>query len=608
MNHMGPFASELKKQGHRAAIVLPELDPTFKFFPYAEVPAFSYDDFLKNPNRFEGEPPQIVHAWTPREVVRRFCDTLREEVETRCIIHLEDDENAIRNEFPATDGGVLSRTDPLHGSWFLESADGFTIIIESLADCVPQGKPVHHLYPGFDQHAASKNPEPAFTRATFGIPEDFKLVVYPGGASGPNTKDLIDLFKAVHLLNEHGTPCLLLKTGFPDPRIRESIPHGAENWIRDVGYLPRDGLWRLIELADVVVQPGRMNDYNQKRLPSKLPDFLCLGKPVITSKANLGQKLEEGKQALILTTSKPKEIASRCQDLFSHPALAKRIAEGGRELGQALFDLTKNTSGLIHYYGKILKSPPNRLSLASGNQIEKAITSLEQELALIAAPSREALRIRTYLRAVRKTEKKKENQKKSKPPVQVELQVFFPNHPEKLELGSIRRWYARGRHQKCLLPFSPPQDLDWIRIDPGQYPGTYLLKSWAFLDAGENSVFEWTPESKLEVTCQLNGATAGPIGPGGQEIWSLTHDPQMLFAPLPAFDTDKIRWFRIEFAANEIESPLTTTLKLRRTDPTQLEYRIRARNQNIDTLLKTLERRRSPVLRFIDRWQKKIKG
>ena len=58
-------------------------------------------------------------------------------------------------------------------------------------------------------------------------------------------------------------------------------------------------MWRLIELADIVVQPGRQNDYNEYRLPSKLPDFLCIGKPLVTSTTNLGRKLEDGEEALL---------------------------------------------------------------------------------------------------------------------------------------------------------------------------------------------------------------------------------------------------------------------------------------------------------------------
>ena len=608
MNHIGPFANELKKQGHEIVITLPELDPTFKVFPYPLVPAFAYDDFLENPFRFEGEGPDIVHAWTPREIVRHFCEKLWELVEARFIIHLEDDEQAIQKHFPAGNAEASSRTSPLHGPRFLESADAFTVIIDSLLDSIPTNKPHHCLLPGFDKIAADNNRESPFSRSDFAVPDDYKLITYPGGASGPNSQDLTDLFKAVDLLNQYGTPCLLLKTGFPDPLVRNALPEGAENWIRDLGYLQRDQMWRLIELADVTVQPGRINDYNEKRLPSKLPDLFGLGKPVITSSANLGHRLEDGKQALLLKESTAEEIAARCQELFSNPELASNIAQEGQKAGESWFDLTNNIIGLLLFYEEILKNPTTQTRHPSGNQIINAIEFLEEELAEIIPPSEEALNAKTYLEAVRKEANESGKTESVSTPIPIELQVFYPNQSHKLELGSLRRWYGRGDPRSCIFPFyPPPQPLDWIRIDPGQYPGTYVLKSWALLDEKQNALFEWTPKKILASYCQLNGATAGPITPSGQEIWCLTHDPQLLFAPLPEVDSKRIRWFKVEFSADEVESPRTKKLKLRSRPVSEKKPEAEIQSEKIDRLLQILKRRRSPVLRIIDRLQKKIK-
>ena len=74
-----------------------------------------------------------------------------------------------------------------------------------------------------------------------------------------------------------------------------------------------------------------------------------------------------------------------------------------------------------------------------------------------------------------------------------------------------------------MIPFSPKENIDWLRIDPGQYPGTYLMRSWALLDDNQNPLFVWTPKSADKIPCQANGATLGPISDEGQEVWvSLT--------------------------------------------------------------------------------------
>jgi len=604
MNHIGPFAAELKKLGHEVAITLPELDSTFSFFPHLDVSVYSYEDVLKNPMRFNKGGPDIVHVWTPREVVRQFFEKLNQLVDTRCIIHLEDNEDAIRSDSPTNKIELLSRTDPLHGHWFLEKADAFTIIIGSLSRKLPKGKPIHILEPGFDLRAAKKNQEPVFNKNTFGIPEAFKIISYPGGASGPNREDLCDLYTAVHLLNEHGTPTILMKTGFPDPEVRKSIPAEANQWIRDIGYLPRDQVWRLIEMADVVVQPGRINAYNEYRLPSKLPDFLCLGKPLVTTRTNLGERLIHGKQALLLQESNSKEIAARCQELFSNAELAKTIAKAGQKAGLEWFDLSRNTSQLAMFYEKTIALPANTLATSSGNQIESAVKALEVELSTVKKPSKEAEHIGDYLRNVRSVQNRPALIKRQAPQVQLEMQVYFPQEPEKLELGSLRYWYSAQKRHTCLIPFTPPQPIEWLRLDPGQYPGTYLLKSWALLDVNQAPVFEWNPHKESQVTCQANGVSVGAVTEDGQEFWSLTHDPQLLFAPLPEIEIEHVQWLKVEILATEIESPLSVQLTLKRRPTILEESNVQHLNERIDTLLKSLERRRSPLLRFIDRLKK----
>ncbi|QXD22929.1 glycosyltransferase family 4 protein [Opitutia bacterium ISCC 51] len=601
MNHIGPFADELDKQGHQTIVAVPELDPTLKFFPYPRIKLQSFEELLKSPCCFEGSPPDIVHAWTPREIVRQFCEQLWQRIESRWIIHLEDDESAVREATEMSREDVLHRTDPLHGPWFMEFADGYTLILDRLARDLPPEKLFQTLYPGFDLQAFRRNPEPALSRETFSIPDNFKIISYPGAASGANSEDLLDLFTAIHLLNEHGTPCVLLKTGFPDIRVRKQLPEGAENWIRDVGYLPREQMWRLIELADVVVQPGRQNDYNEYRLPSKLPDFLCIGKPLVTSTTNLGRKLKDGEEALLLEESTAEEIAARCQELFSNPDLAQNLAKGGKEKGRDWFNLSKNTESLVEYYQRILETPQNPLSEPPGNQIDKALELLESELSTIQKPSEEVLQIRGYLQEVCLNRDTKQLKLSKPPPITIELQVYYPHDPDKLEFSSIRRSHGLKTEQHCMIPFSPKESMDWLRIDPGQYPGTYLIKSWALLDEHQKPLLVWTPQSAYKILCQANGATLGPISDEGQEIWSLTHDPQLLFAPLPKIETAKIRWLRLEFSAKEVESPLTTQLKLRRKSIDQQGEEEAKRNARMDILLNKLERRHSLVLRFIDR-------
>ena len=77
-----------------------------------------------------------------------------------------------------------------------------------------------------------------------------------------------------------------------------------------------------LALADAYVQPGAPDDFNRYRLPSKLPEFLAMGRPVILPACNLGDELADGEDALLLREGDALEIAARIEQLLDGPALA----------------------------------------------------------------------------------------------------------------------------------------------------------------------------------------------------------------------------------------------------------------------------------------------
>ena len=62
----------------------------------------------------------------------------------------------------------------------------------------------------------------------------------------------------------------------------QTVQVGPVPWLEVPGYLA---------LADAFVQPGSPDDFNRYRLPSKLPEFLAMGRPVILPHCNLGNEL-----------------------------------------------------------------------------------------------------------------------------------------------------------------------------------------------------------------------------------------------------------------------------------------------------------------------------
>ena len=91
LNHIAGFAAILRAAGHDCVVAVPGNLDSLNAIPNPQFRAASYEQLLKNPALFQnGRPADIVHAWTPREGVRRFLIGYRRLAQSRVIIHLED--------------------------------------------------------------------------------------------------------------------------------------------------------------------------------------------------------------------------------------------------------------------------------------------------------------------------------------------------------------------------------------------------------------------------------------------------------------------------------------------------------------------------------------
>jgi glycosyltransferase involved in cell wall biosynthesis len=116
------------------------------------------------------------------------------------------------------------------------------------------------------------------------------------------------------------------------------------DWLRVPHYLA---------LADAFVQPGAADDFNRLRLPSKLPEFLAMGRPVILPDCNIGHDLTDGVNALLLRRGDGLEVAERIEQLMDDPDLAERLAAGAREFALAELNWEDNSMALARFLARI---------------------------------------------------------------------------------------------------------------------------------------------------------------------------------------------------------------------------------------------------------------
>ena len=120
--------------------------------------------------------------------------------------------------------------------------------------------------------------------------------------------------------------------------------------------------WREIPhylaLADAFVQPGAPDEFNRYRLPSKVAEFLAMGRPVILPRCNIGNELTEGENALLLENGNSLEIAARLRQLIADPALAGRLGLGARTFAEQHLSWDANAVLLSDFYRGLLGAPP----------------------------------------------------------------------------------------------------------------------------------------------------------------------------------------------------------------------------------------------------------
>ena len=372
LNHIAGFAAILRAAGHDCVVAVPGNLDSLNAIPNPQFRAASYEQLLKNPALFQnGRPADIVHAWTPREGVRRFLIGYRRLAQSRVIIHLEDNEEHLLESYMGRDLDLLreeSQLDypkplpdalchPVRHRNLLRLADGVTVIVGTLREFVPQGIPVLSLPPGVDLSQYHPGASHAGLREHLMIRPDERVIVYTGSNTFANEAEIRELFLAVQRLNAAGWPTRLVRTGFSSPDFIASLPADWAQWTIDLGFIEKNRLPGLLTMADVLVQPGAPGAFNDYRLPSKLPEFLASGRPVVTVASNLGLLLEDGVNALILPLADAPAIAEACIRLFSDAALASRLGAGGFAFARKHFDLSTLGRDLEAFYAETLARP-----------------------------------------------------------------------------------------------------------------------------------------------------------------------------------------------------------------------------------------------------------
>ena len=355
-NPIALFCEELTKLGHTCAVAVPFGVETSCLHEFKSFLPLSFDEIFKSGGRvFPNDAmADVIHASTPRINIEEFLKNYLSRWPTPLIIYLEDNEYWISKDYLGLDDdALLSLTNseirellpdclshPFEYCDLIILADSIILIQDKLMEDVPSFIQSRVIPWGVDQSKFSPSIKPSEKWSQyFNLIDDDNVIVYHGGINGFTHGPILDLCKAIEILNKSGISCKLIRTGINPINFWEELSPDAKAYIFDAGVINKDELPSLLALADLYVQPGRITPFEDLRMPSKLVEFFSMGKPVVLPNVNIASMLKDDFDALILQTGEPDEIANLCQKIFSNQAMGNKLGLNGRRFAEKHFNL-----------------------------------------------------------------------------------------------------------------------------------------------------------------------------------------------------------------------------------------------------------------------------
>jgi glycosyltransferase involved in cell wall biosynthesis len=364
--HITGFANALTALGHRVVVSATGRSTHAGDFGMPRFRCIPHQSLRDNPaivTEYFAGTPDLVHCWTPRLVVRAVVHAVIERYGCPYIVHFEDNETAVaeaheRHGKRRKYDGVRTSSPDAAVNAFVRGAAGATIIVEALKELLPEGLPCHLLEPGVDGDLFAPDLEISKRESlcnALTVPSDAWITIYPGNTHPANYEDMFSLYAAIHAVNARGHKVHLIRTGIDSVGLVEPrFVKLAGRHVTNLGFVSRNWLIDLFKLADFFVQPGGPDDFNSYRLPSKLPELLAMGRPVVLPKTNIGLLMHDRVNALLTQRGDAAEITECVEALLTDSALAARVGQEGRRFAIEHFNWQRSAKGLESFYRKML--------------------------------------------------------------------------------------------------------------------------------------------------------------------------------------------------------------------------------------------------------------
>ena len=371
--HIFNLANSLIRQGVHVTVCVPNGKekssdvgtPAFETIDFSDVYYQRWLEKVKDKGRVD-----IIHAWTPREGVRRTVLKLLNELNCPYVVHMEDNEDAIltaNTKLPIQDLEQMNESQlneivghgmsyPRQYREFIRQASGVTVIIDKLLEFAPQEMPTLIFWPGYEEHFQWSQTTDEDLKHQLGITQDDFVLTYTGNVHYANVREVYSLYLAVALLNHRGFSVKLIRTGGDFAPLIDDALSTMKKYYINLGFIPRHLMPKVVSLADVLVQPGEADQFNEYRFPSKLPEYLASGRPVLLPYTNIGRFLIDRQNCIHLKNGNAQDIVQTLEGVFPNHDMRKTIGQNGRKFAQKHLRWEISSKKLRDFYKAIIKS------------------------------------------------------------------------------------------------------------------------------------------------------------------------------------------------------------------------------------------------------------
>jgi glycosyltransferase involved in cell wall biosynthesis len=383
-NHVHQLATILVTLGADVAVAVPNgingtAHPTapFRIVTYGEARELWFAD---------GCGADLIHAWTPRQHVVRNTLYLTRAHACPYVVHLEDNEHEITAAFlNLTVEELLSRAaskdsalqvpeflaHPTEMRGFLDGAAGITALIDQLLEFGVRDQPGTVFWPAAEEELFKPMQSSEELRRSLHINETAHVIVYHGNVHPANFAEVRTLYLALAALIRAGTELVLIRLG--QDHINHSLEEGLDGLaahIRRVPFQRRESLPNYLALADMFVQPGRNDEFNNYRFPAKLPEFFAMARPVILPASNIGLRVRDMEDAIVLRSGSALEIGGAIKKVLGDANLARRLGANARRFYEEHFSWSQSARKVMEFY-KSLKPQARLDNLANDRALRR---------------------------------------------------------------------------------------------------------------------------------------------------------------------------------------------------------------------------------------------